>query len=304
MYLPNFFLPRRRNHVLATVYMARSDVAYTVRTGERPPALPACLPVSACSAATLAPPPAPAPRVCHPHGSHCRRTGRPSSSPAPALPPTTLPAAALHVWKTVVTNTPKTLGELLPALMAIIIESLADPGGWLAGWLAMWVLAMWVLAMMSGGGCWPCGCWSRCRVVGAGWPCECWRFWPPLLPPLPNPPPPPPPLFVTMHAPSLLPAAGEDRRDMAGRCLGELVRKMGDRILAQIIPILRQGMASPEATTRQVSTAHQSAAQHARRTVATVLMRCQAGRRGAPEDHPPGFSTLGCPAVSPPSTAR
>ena len=40
---------------------------------------------------------------------------------------------------------------------------------------------------------------------------------------------------------------------MAGRCLGELVRKMGDRILAQIIPILRDGMASPHATTRQVS---------------------------------------------------
>jgi len=39
-----------------------------------------------------------------------------------------LPTAALHVWKTVVTNTPKTLGELLPQLMAIIIESLADPG--------------------------------------------------------------------------------------------------------------------------------------------------------------------------------
>ncbi|KAL4419436.1 hypothetical protein ABPG77_006363, partial [Micractinium sp. CCAP 211/92] len=101
----------KRNHVLATVYMARSDVAYTVRT------------------------------------------------------------AALHVWKTVVTNTPKTLGELLPALMAIVIESLADPG--------------------------------------------------------------------------------EDRRQMAGRCLGELVRKMGDRILSQIIPILRDGMASLEATTRQ-----------------------------------------------------
>lgn len=39
---------------------------------------------------------------------------------------------------------------------------------------------------------------------------------------------------------------------MAGRCLGELVRKMGDRILSQIIPILRDGMASDQATTRQV----------------------------------------------------
>lgn len=29
---------------------------------------------------------------------------------------------------------------------------------------------------------------------------------------------------------------------MAGRCLGELVRKMGDRVLQQIIPILQQGM--------------------------------------------------------------
>jgi hypothetical protein len=40
---------------------------------------------------------------------------------------------------------------------------------------------------------------------------------------------------------------------MAGRCLGELVRKMGDRILAQIVPILKEGMDSPLATTRQVA---------------------------------------------------
>ena len=38
---------------------------------------------------------------------------------------------------------------------------------------------------------------------------------------------------------------------MAGRCLGELVRKMGDRVLVHIIPILQAGMASPEACTRQ-----------------------------------------------------
>ena len=38
---------------------------------------------------------------------------------------------------------------------------------------------------------------------------------------------------------------------MAGRCLGELVRKMGDRVLQQIIPILVRGMRDPEASTRQ-----------------------------------------------------
>ncbi len=38
---------------------------------------------------------------------------------------------------------------------------------------------------------------------------------------------------------------------MAGRCLGELVRKMGDRVLQQIIPILVKGMQDPEPSTRQ-----------------------------------------------------
>ena len=38
---------------------------------------------------------------------------------------------------------------------------------------------------------------------------------------------------------------------MAGRCLGELVRKMGERVLGHIIPILQQGMAAQGASTRQ-----------------------------------------------------
>jgi hypothetical protein len=42
---------------------------------------------------------------------------------------------ALHVWKTLVVNTPKTLQEILPALMTEVIAALADesegggPGG-------------------------------------------------------------------------------------------------------------------------------------------------------------------------------
>ncbi|KAK9866109.1 hypothetical protein WJX84_009505 [Apatococcus fuscideae] len=79
--------------------------------------------------------------------------------------------AALHVWKTLVTNTPKTLAELLPTLMSQTITSLADPG--------------------------------------------------------------------------------EDRQQTAGRCLGELVRKMGERVLFQIVPILQKGMQSEDSETRQ-----------------------------------------------------
>jgi hypothetical protein len=43
---------------------------------------------------------------------------------------------ALHIWKTIVVNTPRTLQEILPALMAEVIEALADPGevGRWRGW--------------------------------------------------------------------------------------------------------------------------------------------------------------------------
>ena len=36
--------------------------------------------------------------------------------------------AAVHVWKTLVGNTPKTLGEILPVLMQQLITSLASQG--------------------------------------------------------------------------------------------------------------------------------------------------------------------------------
>jgi hypothetical protein len=82
----------------------------------------------------------------------------------------TVRSAALHVWKTIVTNTPKTLGEILPAIMHHVIVGLAS--------------------------------------------------------------------------------GGEDRSEMAGQCLGELVRKMGDRVLPEILPILKEGMHSENAPTR------------------------------------------------------
>ncbi|GMH32908.1 hypothetical protein BSKO_00742 [Bryopsis sp. KO-2023] len=80
-------------------------------------------------------------------------------------------SAALHIWKTVVVNTPKTLGEILPALMDYMIETLAH--------------------------------------------------------------------------------SGEDGRLSAGRCLGELVRKMGERVLPSILPILKDGTESESPATRQ-----------------------------------------------------
>ncbi|CAD7699428.1 unnamed protein product, partial [Ostreobium quekettii] len=78
---------------------------------------------------------------------------------------------ALHVWKTVVVNTPKTLGEMLPALMDLLIDTLAN--------------------------------------------------------------------------------GGEDGRQTSGRCLGELVRKMGERVLPIIVPILKTGTESSDVATRQ-----------------------------------------------------
>ncbi|CAK9164333.1 unnamed protein product [Ilex paraguariensis] len=79
--------------------------------------------------------------------------------------------AALHVWKTIVANTPKTLKEIIPVLMNTLIISLAS--------------------------------------------------------------------------------SSSERRQVAARSLGELVRKLGERVLPLIIPILSQGLKDKNASRRQ-----------------------------------------------------
>ncbi|TVU45340.1 hypothetical protein EJB05_04825 [Eragrostis curvula] len=83
----------------------------------------------------------------------------------------TVRQAALHVWKTIVANTPRTLKEIMPVLMDTLISSLAS--------------------------------------------------------------------------------SSSERRQVAGRAIGELVRKLGERVLPSIIPILSQGLTDPNASRRQ-----------------------------------------------------
>ena len=48
-----------------------------------------------------------------------------------------------------------------------------------------------------------------------------------------------------------LAASGPDQRTGASRCLGELVRKLAERVLPSIVPILQEGLKHPDGDTRQ-----------------------------------------------------
>ncbi|XP_074643687.1 stalled ribosome sensor GCN1-like [Tubulanus polymorphus] len=79
--------------------------------------------------------------------------------------------AALHVWKVIVTNTPKTLREILPTLFSLLLGCLAS--------------------------------------------------------------------------------TSYDKRQVAARTLGDIVRKLGERVLPEIIPILERGLDSEQSDQRQ-----------------------------------------------------
>jgi hypothetical protein len=126
-------------------------------------------------------------------------------------------SAALHVWKTLVTNTPRTLHELLPALSAELVQGLAGASSAAA-------------AAAAGGG----GDETGDGAGGAS--------------PVAAAPTAGAPLSAAAAA-----EASEERRAACARALGELVRKMGDRVLGRLLPILRAAADDPHATaaTRQ-----------------------------------------------------
>jgi hypothetical protein len=107
--------------------------------------------------------------------------------------------AALHVWKTIVANTPRTLKEIMPVLMDTLISSLAS--------FSSERRQVWSI--------------SHCLIsVGIY-------------------------TILILLCIAIL--------QVAGRSLGELVRKLGERVLPSIIPILSQGLKDPSASRRQVS---------------------------------------------------
>lgn len=66
--------------------------------------------------------------------------------------------AAVHVWKTVVVNTPRTTTEILPTLMGYLIEALGSPGApkgspglWALFRNSRWLALLWQSAQLPTG---------------------------------------------------------------------------------------------------------------------------------------------------------
>ena len=58
------------------------------------------------------------------------------------------------------------------------------------------------------------------------------------------------PVLMTQVIASLA-ATNPDKREVGGRCLGDVVRKLGERVLQDVVPILRRGLQSDVAEKRQ-----------------------------------------------------
>ena len=179
------------------------------------------------------------------------------------------------MWKTIVVNTPKTLQQLLPVLMQQVGKNVGGAGKGIAGKRAHRGREDYEGGGGQGGIVHHSSKGRRdARAVDESMEPEhaiCLLVY--LIACLKNASPPSmmclasvlcPPAFTLRTPPCLLAlpqyppqvisslaSDSEDRRTMAARCMGELCRKMGERVLARIVPILKEGIKSPEGATRQ-----------------------------------------------------
>lgn len=120
--------------------------------------------------------------------------------------------ASLHVWKIVVSNTPRTLREILPTLFSLLLGFLAStcPDKRTVSFsfhLIFYQSTLFLLCLLCDGLCCE-RCHNKSFAVLAWF-------------------------------------------QIAARTLGDLVRKLGEKILPEIIPILEEGLRSDKSDERQ-----------------------------------------------------